>query len=158
MGFLEGERLQEYVLQGVYFLTRVPAWTALFEEAPGAKGYRRPDAVRWLRRAEGWHLQRRVHVFHKQKLALRLLAVRVPQEVAEQRRERARREAKEKGRPVSQKKLDMCEWNVLVTNAPAGLISASDGWQIRRVRWQVELVFRVFKSEGGIERTQARSR
>jgi hypothetical protein len=28
----------------------------------------------------------------------------------------------------------------------------------RRVRWQIELVFKVFKSEGGIERTQARSR
>jgi hypothetical protein len=158
MGFLEGERLQEYMLQGVYFLTRVPAWTAFFEkEAPG-KGYRRLDVVKWLRRAKGWHLERRVCVFHKQKLALRLLAVRVPEEVAEQRRQRVRQEAKKKGRPVSQEKLDMCEWNVLLTNAPPELISASEGWELRRVRWQIELVFRVFKSEGGIDKTQAWSR
>ena len=52
----------------------------------------------------------------------------------------------------------MCEWNVLVSNAPVELSSASDGWEIRRVRWQIELVFRVFKSEGGLEKTQARSR
>ena len=158
MGFLEGERLQEYMLQGVYFLTRVPAWTAFFEKKPRGKGYQRLDVVKWLRQAKGWHLERPVYVFHKQKLALRLLAVRVPPEVAEQRRQRVRADAKKRGRPVSQKKLDLCEWNVLISNAPEELISASEGWEIRRVRWQIELVFRVFKSEGGIEKTQAWSR
>jgi hypothetical protein len=158
MGFLDGERLQEYMLQGVYFLTRVPAWTAFFEKKARGKGYQRLDVVKWLRQAQGWHLERQVSVFHKQKLALRLLAVRVPPEVAEQRRQRVVQEAKRHGRPVSQKKLDLCEWNVLVTNAPGELIPASAGWEIRRVRWQIELVFRVFKSEGGIEKTQARTR
>jgi Transposase DDE domain len=158
MGFLDGERLQEYTLQGVYFLTRVPAWTAFFQKRPRAGGYVRLDVLRWLGQAKGWHLQREVHVFHKQKMPLRLLAVRVPPEVAEQRRQRVRQEAKQRGRPVSQRKLDLCEWNVLVTNAPAGLISAAEGWEMRRVRWQIELVFRVFKSEGGIEKTQAVSR
>lgn len=158
MGFLEGERLQEYMEQDVYFLTRVPAWTAFFQKKARGKGYQRLDVVKWLRQAQGWHLERQVYVFHKQKLALRLLAVRVPPEVAEQRRQRVRQEAKKRGRPVSQKKLDLCEWNVLLTNAPPERISASEGWEIRRVRWQIELVFRVFKSEGGIEKTQARSR
>jgi Transposase DDE domain len=158
MGFLEGGRLQAYMQQGVYFLTRVPAWTAFFTERTGGKGYQRLDVVQWLRHAQGWHLERPVHVFHKQKLALRLLAVRVPEEVAEPRRQRVRAAAKKRGRPVSQKKLDLCAWNVLVTNAPRALISPSEGWEIRRVRWQIELVFRVFKSEGGLEQTQARTR
>jgi hypothetical protein len=158
MGFLEGERLQEYMAQGAYFLTRVPAWTAFFERNKRGKGYVRLDVAAWLRQAEGWHLERQVHVFHKQKLSLRLLAVRVPEEMAEQRRQRVREEARKRNRPVSQRKLDLCEWNVLVTNAPRRLISAADGWEIRRVRWQIELVFKVFKSEGGIDETQARSR
>ena len=158
MGFLDGARLQEYMLQGVYFLTRVPAWTAFFEKQQRGRGYQRLDVVKWLRRAQGWHLERQVYVFHQQKLALRLLAVRVPEAVAEQRRQRVRQEARQRGRPVSQKKLELCAWNILVTNAPRELLGASEGWEVRRVRWQIELVFRVFKSEGGLERTQARSR
>jgi Transposase DDE domain len=158
MGFLDSERLQEYMQQQVYFLTRVPAWTAFFEKKARGQGYHRLDVVKWLRQAQGWQLERQVIVFHKQKLALRLLAVRVPPAVAEQRKQRVRQEAKQRGRAVSQKKLDMCEWNVLVTNAPRELISVSEGWELRRVRWQIELVFRVFKSEGGIDKTQARSR
>jgi hypothetical protein len=158
MGFLDGERLQEYMQQDVYFLTRVPAWSAFFEKKQRGKGYVRLDVLAWLRQAQGWYGERTVYVFHKHKLKLRLLAVRVPPEVAEERRRRVRDEAQTRGRPVSQKKLALCEWNILVTNAPAELISASEGWEMRRVRWQIELVFRVFKSAGGIERTQARTR
>src|SRR5262245_15903142 len=156
MGFLAGERLQAYADQGVYFLTRVPHWTAFFEKGAGRKGYARLDVLAWLRQAKGSHLARQVYVFHGQKLKLRVLAVRVPEEVAEARRQEVRQDAKRRGRAVSQKKLELCDWNILVTNAPAELIGASEGWELRRVRWQVELVFKVFKSGGGLERTQAR--
>ena len=96
-----------------------------------------------------------VHVFHEQKLSLRLLAVRVPEEVAQQRRQRVRQEARKRGRPVSQRKLDLCEWNVLVTNAPEALLGRWEAAPLRRLRWQIELVFKVFKSEGQVG--QARS-
>jgi hypothetical protein len=158
MGFLCGDRLAEYILQGVYFLTRVPATTAFFEKKKRGKGYGRLDLVAWLRQAKGWHVERQIHVFHQEKLSLRLLAVRVPEEIAEQRREAARKDAVKRGRPVSHKKLELCQWNILVTNAPREKLSASNGWEVRRVRWQIELVFKVFKSEGGIEKTQGRSR
>ena len=153
MGFLAGDRLQDYVDQGVYVLTRVPAWTAFFERK--GTGYRRLDLLKWLRGLEGNGGQREVYVFHGQKVRLRLLAVRVPPEVARQRRERVRREARERGRPVSQKKLDLCEWAVLATNAPEGLIGVREAFEVRRVRWQVELVFELFKSEGGVGRTRS---
>jgi hypothetical protein len=157
MGFLCGERLREYVERGVYFLTRVPCWTAFFEKKAARKGYERLDLLAWLRRADKPHVAREAYVLGKEKLRLRVLAVRVPEEVAEARREQVRKDARSRGRAVSQRKLDLCEWNILVTNAPAELISAREGWELRRVRWQIELVFKVFKSGGGLERTQARS-
>jgi hypothetical protein len=157
MGFLCGARLQEYVDQGVYFLTRVPYWTAFFVKSRTGKGFERLGVARWLRRAKGSCLSRDVWVFHREKLKLRVLAVRVPDEVAEARREEVRKDAKKRGRAVSQKKLELCDWNILLTNAPAKLISANEGWELRRVRWQIEVVFKVFKSGGGLEKTQARS-
>src|SRR5207237_1720699 len=59
LGFFAGERLQAYDEQGVYFLTRVPAWTAFFD----ADG-KRLDLVRLLRRASGGRLARRVRILH----------------------------------------------------------------------------------------------
>jgi len=156
MGFFCGERLQGLMWQGVYFLTRVPAWTAFFQHRRGK--YEPLDLVKWLRKLKKGYGERQVVLLNEQKLHLRLLAVRVPEEVAEQRRQRVRDEAKKRGRPVSQKKLDLCEWNVLVTNAPRGLLKAREAFDLRRVRWQIELVFRVFKSEGGIARARSEKR
>lgn len=160
MGFLAGERLQGYEAQGVYFLTRVPCWTAFYVKSRRGGRLRlvRLDLARWLRKAKGSCLSRDVWVFHKEKMKLRVLAVRVPAEVAAQRREEARKDAKKRGREVSEKKLELCDWNILVTNAPGELIGAHEGWELRRVRWQIEVVFKVFKSGGGgLEQTQARS-
>src|SRR5262249_26142188 len=133
MGFLSGERLQDYVDQGVYVLTRVPCWAAFYVKKGGR--YRRLDRIKWLRQAGGGCLHKQVHVFHKEKVPMRLLAVRVPQEVAEARRERVRQEARQRGRAVSQEKLDLCEWSVLLTNAPRQLISVYEACDVRRVRW-----------------------
>jgi hypothetical protein len=150
MGFFSGERLQAYREQGVYVLTRIPAWTAVFDP----RG-RRLDLVQELRRVKGDCLDRPVRILHGAQVAVRLLAVRLPEREAEERRQRVRREAKQRGRPVSQKKLDLCEWNLLVTNAPAAVLGLAAAGAVRRVRWQIELVFKVFKSEGQIDRTRS---
>src|SRR4051812_39178922 len=103
MGFFCGRRLQSYADQGVYFLSRIPAWTAVFDE----KG-RRVNLVRLLRQATANRLEREVRILHGCKLKVRLLAVRLPEAEAEKRRQRVLREAKQRGRKVSQKKLDLC--------------------------------------------------
>jgi hypothetical protein len=156
MGFLAGDRLQACIDQGAYSLSRVPAWTAFFRR----RGQRRVrlDLLEWLRQQPGQVLDRRVHMLHDHKLAVRLLAVRVPEDVARQRQEAVAAEAKQKGRPVSRRKLELCAWNILVTNAPAELVSAYEAGAVRRVRWQIELIFKLFKSEGGLERTRGRTR
>jgi hypothetical protein len=151
MGFLSGERLQGYMEQGVYVLTRVPAWTAFFDE----KG-KRLDLVKELRKAQGWRYQRQVQIMHEHKLPMRLLAVRLPEAEAQKRREEVIKDAKKRGRPVSQKKLELCEWNILLTNAPKEMLGAEEACVLRRVRWQIELVFKVFKSEGKVDETRSK--
>jgi hypothetical protein len=150
-GFFSGARLQGYADAGVYVLTRVPAWTAFFDR----RG-RRLGLARRLRRLRGGRLDRRVRILHGAKLEVRVLAVRLPEAEARRRRARVRREARQRGRPVSRRKLELCAWNVLVTNAPPGLLGLREAFAVRRVRWQIELVFKVFKSEGKVG--EARSR
>jgi Transposase DDE domain len=150
MGFFSGERLQSYIDQGVYVLSRIPAWTAVFDEQG-----QRLDLVKELRRFTGDCMDRQVLILHDSKIKVRLLAVRLPEKEAEKRRQRVRQEAKQRGRPVSQKKLDLCAWNILVTNASEDVLHRHEACVVRRVRWQIELVFKVFKSEGKIDETRS---
>jgi hypothetical protein len=150
LGFFSGARLQSHIDAGVYVLTRIPAWTAVFD----LRG-RRLNLVRELRRHGGDHYERRVRILHGTQAEVRLLAAQLPAAEANARRARVRREARQRGRPVSQRKLELCAWNILVTNAPADVLRLEEAFVVRRVRWQIELVFKVFKSEGRIDETRS---
>lgn len=150
MGFFAGERLQHYDSQGVYFLTRIPVSTTVFSETG-----KRLNLEKLLDKFKGGRLDMRVQVIAGRMFPCRLLAVRLPEEEAEKRRAAVREEARRRGRRVSAKKLALCEWNILVTNVPAEMLSAEEACVVRRVRWQVELLFKVFKSEGRIDETRS---
>ena len=74
------------------------------------------------------------------------MAVRVPQEVADRRRQKAKDKAKSKGRTPSQAYLALLDWTLFVTNVPAEMLSGQQVATLYRVRWQVELVFKLWKS------------
>ena len=78
----------------------------------------------------------------------RLVAYRVPQEVADLRRAKLRkREAKLKGHPTTSKvTLALCDWNIFLTNAPAEMLPGFMVRSVYRLRWQIELIFKQLKS------------
>jgi hypothetical protein len=150
LGFFDLQRLRHYGEQGVFLLSRAP--TRLLVQAPGGP---RQNLAAFLAEAKGQSLDLWVTVGRRHKRwRCRLLAVRVPEEVAEQRRERVRREAESMGRTVSAQRLALCAWTVLLTNAPAGLLSLTEALAVRRVRWQIELLFRLWKDEGKVDESR----
>lgn len=88
----------------------------------------------------------------KRRLRCRLIAVRAPQEVADRRRQKARENAKRKGRTPSQAYLALLDWTIFVTNVPSELLSVAQVVLLYRVRWQIELVFKLWKSYCGLGR------
>jgi hypothetical protein len=83
----------------------------------------------------------------KERLPCRLLAVRVPLEVAEGRRRKLRQRAKGRGQTPCEKELALCDWTVYVTNAPIELLSLSEAFVLAKLRWQIELIFNLWKSQ-----------
>jgi hypothetical protein len=79
-------------------------------------------------------------------LKIRLIAFRVPQEIANIRRRELNRKARKKGRTPTKKSLKLCDWSIFCTNAPDELIPAEMIRTIYRIRWAIELNFRNWKS------------
>ena len=86
-----------------------------------------------------------------ERLPVRLLAVRVPQEVADQRRRKLREEARHEGKTPSRVRLTFADWTILVTNVPQDKLSLAEAMILVRVRWQVELLFKLWKSHGKVD-------
>lgn len=146
LGFYDLQRLAEYDRAQVYFLSKLRPSVkvhaaglpemdlASFVEAQGVAGY---DGWVWL----GKH----------QSLRARLLIVPVPQEVADQRRRRIRKEARAKGQTASAAALYLAAWTILITNVPAEMVTLDEVLVLARSRWQIELLFKLWKSHGQID-------
>jgi len=92
----------------------------------------------------------------KRTIDVRLAAWRVPEEVANLRRMKLRKNARKKGRTVSKRCLRLCDWSIFITNADQKRLPAAMIRTCYRVRWSVELVFKSWKSVLRIHRTNVK--
>ena len=86
-----------------------------------------------------------------QQLACRLLAWRVPAPVAGQRRAQLQRCADDPCRPVRPARWQTAQWSIYITNAPPPLLSLTQAQILAKVRWQMELLFKLWKSAGWLD-------
>ena len=86
----------------------------------------------------------------KHRLPCRLIALPVPQEVADRRRQEAKAKAKRQKATPNKETLALMDWTLFVTNVPADMLSIPQVAILYSVRWQVELVFKLWKSHCGL--------
>jgi hypothetical protein len=131
---------------GAYWLSRLKSGTAVY----GADG-RRLDLVAFLQATGAADVDRAVVLGSQRRLACRLIARRVPAAVAAARRQRLVDKSKRRGDRPSALSLALCGWTLLVTNVPPGLLTVEEAVALARMRWQIELLFKLWKSHGGVD-------
>lgn len=147
-GFTTLRALADLAAQDAYFLSRLPTqWGVL-----------RPDGTRlgvegWLRAQDpaAGPVELSVALGVTARVPARLLALPVPAEVAAERRRKLRAAAQREGKTPSAAALARADWTLLVTNAPAALLTATEARVLLRARWQVELLFKLWKQHGQVD-------
>lgn len=92
------------------------------------------------------------------RLRCRLIAWRVPEEIANTRRRKIRATAKRKtGREPSEAALAACDWEFLVTNVGEDQLTFKEAIVLYRARWQIELLSKRWKSYGRIDELDGKS-
>jgi len=87
--------------------------------------------------------------------ALRVVAFRLSPESAGRQRAKLSEDQRRQGRQPTQKALELAGWLILVTNAAAHKLPSSILSYLYRLRWQVELVFRVCKWVLRLDQTES---
>jgi hypothetical protein len=103
------------------------------------------DLIDYLQTQTLDRIDRPVHIGAKN-LACRLIALRVPEPVAARRRRDAYQKAAKKGRRPSAQRLAACDWTVYLTNCPPTQLATHEVEILYRLRWQIELLFKLWKS------------
>lgn len=90
------------------------------------------------------------------KIPVRLIAVQASDKVAQERRRNLKRSCQERGQVASQESLALCDWTLIVTNLPAERLSIREALVWLGVRWQIELLFKLWKSVGKINKSRSK--
>lgn len=141
LGFFSLKQFAEDQRNEIFWFSRYKARTVLYDEQ--GQGI---DLLSWLRRQTLDQNERTVYLGKNQRLPCRLLIERVPPAVVEQRKRKLNEYSRKKQTPVTAELLTLAEWTLIITNIPTSLLSIPEALVLLRVRWQIELLFRLWKS------------
>jgi hypothetical protein len=143
LGYWSLKWLRSLSQNGVYFLMRYKAGIVLWHDK------QRLDLLTLLPQVVGERMELLVEVGASKLVSgVRLLAERVPDEVAAQRQERIRAYADNHGKPVNPLVWELAHWTIVLTNVPLGMLSFEQALALVRARWQIELLFKLWKESG----------
>jgi hypothetical protein len=146
LGYFSLERLRTWTVQQVFWLTRLKVGVQVVD------GQGRDCTTAASLREAGPVLDQPVQVGVGQPLAARLIAVRVPSAVAQARRRQLRAEAQREGKTPSAGRLARADWTLLLTNLPPEQLSVDDALALLGARWQIELLFKLWKADRRLAR------
>ena len=153
LGYFVLSRFRTIAEHLAYFLSRFDTQTALFTATGESL-----DLLAWLRTHAEPQFEQDVLIGRQERLPCRPVVVRVPQEVADERRRKAYETARRKGRTPSARHLELMNWSLFITNVPATMLTLRQVVILYSARWQIELIFKVWKSECALDRVAGRRR
>ena len=128
---------------GAYFLSRLNHQVKLYEGVCSPTPF---DLVRLLKKTSCDLINKDIFIGEADRVPSRLIAVRLPDDIVNERRRVARQKAKEKGYQPTQAHLFLLAWNLFITNVPHDVWTPKTIMKAYTMRWQLELLFKSWKS------------
>ena len=142
-GYLVLNVLRQIHEAGAYFLSR---WRyGLMICLPGS-----PTAVDLLQLLGSSALWDGNVLLGREQLPVRLVAVRLPEAVAAERRRQARAN-RDRCLNHSRQYLELLGWNIFLTNVPRDMLAADVLVKLYQLRWRIEIIFKSWKSHFRLE-------
>ncbi len=146
LGYFNLERMKQQAARGEYWISRYQINTAIYDK----QGL---PVDLWsllysLKQAGVTQYECPVELGVKTRLSARLLLAALPEEAAARSRAKMKENASKQGRTATQASLALCDWKILITNAEPERLSLKDCLLLYSVRWQIELLFKFWKSHG----------
>lgn len=152
LGYFQLSALAECARAGAWFITRIQPHTAVYSAA----GKPLPNLCRWLKKQRQSIVDLSVLLGMRERLSCRLVAVRAPAAVVRKRRARLKKEAYRRCRAISAQQWEWTRWTILATNIPPEMATWQEIGVLYRLRWQIELLFKLWKSHGEIDESRSK--
>src|SRR5712664_320442 len=145
LGYLSLESLRQIETHRAWYLSRLSKGVDVYLEAQAQAGALALVAYFQKHYPHDAVIDLPVYL-GQERVSCRLLAYRLPEKVVEERRRKALEEARKKGRTLTQEYLNWLTFGLYITNVTQEVLSAKVVRIVYGLRWQVELMFKNWKS------------
>lgn len=149
LGYFCLESFQTIFAKEAYVITRLLCATKIYDPTSGNELNLLKEVSKYSSQTASLH----VCIGAKARLSVRLVFCQVPEEVANKRRCEAKKTAKKKGYTPRKESLALLDWSFYITNISEENADNKQVILLYTVRWQIELFFRLCKSEAQIDKT-----
>lgn len=145
LGFTILETISEFVDKGIYFIAR-KSYTANVYDSNTQKEL---NLLKELRKNN--FIDKQVLIGKKKKIKLRLIALAVPDEQAAMRRRKAKAD-RDRRLNHSPDYYELLGYSIYITNISPIQCNAEEIFQLYKLRWRIEIIFKSWKSCFSIEK------
>lgn len=152
LGYVSNEILRNINKSKNYYINRLKPNIAVFEKKGGL--YKKIDfseILSYMNKNGTERLEREVYVGKDDKFKTRLIILKMPEDAINERLRKLNANAKKRGSSVSKESKSRVHFNLFITNVEENRLSTKEIWDVYRLRWQIELIFKVWKSVGEID-------
>ena len=154
-GYAHRDPMARVANTGGFFLVRLP-WSAVPLRAPGDIPFELFGFLRSIPEAEARESTVSFVASDNSVVKCRLIALRKSAVSAEVSRKKVLSDRRRKGRSIDPRSLEAAEYIILLTNLEADKLSCHQALEIYRLRWQIEITFKRFKSLLNLDHLAAR--
>jgi hypothetical protein len=147
LGYFSSKTLQQIDLREAYYISRLDHKINIYTLKNNGvyKELDRKKIHSYLKRTGLLAMELKVYI-GEDKVPVRLIAEMMPEEELNNRLARARKGARRRGGGLSNRYIAAASLNLFVTNVPEQWVASKEIRTLYRLRWQIELRFKTWKS------------
>ena len=146
LGFFKIDRFKDIEKKKAYYVSRYFLSTTLYVNDE------KVDLLEFLKSKKSYKIIDETVKISTQKFPTRLIAIRVSDEICNQRLRAFKRKYQQLGKTPQKSTLELQRYIIFITNIPKEMIAPQHIGTIYRLRWSIELVFKRWKSTFKIDR------
>ncbi len=111
--------------------------------------------LKWLKKGSDTFKDKQIFIGKNKRLKARLVVQRLSETETQERIKDIKHRAKRKYTKPSPERLQFARWNIYITNVGVDQLTAEQICAVARTRWQIELMYKCFKSIGKVDTSRS---
>lgn len=153
LGYYSLPTLSKFDSAGAFFISRLGVKTNVYEQGK-EKEISFKELYNDMVRTKMSCIEMDIFAGKKERMPVRLIIAIVPDEIYEKRIRKAEKNNKERGYNISDDYKERCRFNLFITNVKPDVLSKDEILVLYKLRWQIELMFKNWKSVFKIDKIQ----